>query len=276
MKKLKHLVVAVVLATTSGSTFARAANILPFERALLPITVKNRPGAFGSSWTTGLWYVLRAPLSPFSSVEPFALSSSCDPPCGVTELISFAPNYPFPAAFWQTHSGEPPGQLIYVRNDVRSEPAKISLRLSQTGKPGTEIQLPVVREREFTSATVDILGVPVDANYRSTLRIYGIDPNLFGDVRVRAYTDKDSDVSLLDDTVYSLIAIPVVVPQREGGTGTLSIRPPSVEINFATDRYEGNPKIRYEITPITPGLKIWAFVSVTDKTSQAIVLRTPS
>ena len=274
MKKLKHLAAAVVLASMSGSTVARAADIPPFERALLPITVQNRPGAFGSSWTTNLWYLFRTPLPQFedSYVEPLARPSSCDPPCGVTDLLFLTRNYPLQVAYWQTHSGEPPGQLIYLR----TEQVKVSLRLSQTGKPGTEIQLPVVRERLFTSGTIDILGVPVDANYRSTLRIYGIDPTLFGDVRVRAYIDSDQDIVLLDDTVYSLTAKPVVIPQRVFGAGTLSIRPPSVEINFATDRYEGHPLIRYEITPITPGLKIWAFVSVTDKTSQAIVLRTPS
>ena len=273
MERLRNLAVAVVLASMSGGVVARAENIPPFERALLPITVKNRPGAFGSSWTTSLFYLYRTPLPSFASlVEPLATASACDPPCGVTDLISFSKNSPVNVAYWQTHSGEPPGQLIYLR----TEQVKVSLRLSQTGKPGTEIQLPVVRERLFTSGTVDLLGVPVDANYRSTLRIYGIDPTLFGDVRVRAYIDSDSDVALLDETVYSLGANPVVIPQRQIGAGTLDIRPPSVEINFATDRYEGHPKIRYEITPITPGLKIWAFVSVTDKTSQAIVLRTPS
>jgi hypothetical protein len=60
---------------------------------------------------------------------------------------------------------------------------------------------------------------------------------------------------------------------RNGGHDEhmIPIRPPATEVHFWTPI----ASLRFEVEPLTPELRIWAFVSVTDNATQDVSLRVP-
>jgi hypothetical protein len=254
-----------------GTLSASAQSTLPFEaeRVLLPITVTDAPGAYGTRWSSELWFRTETQ----GAVYPVIGMSACDPPCPDGTVIP--ENSSHQSDFFRTHAGETSGMLLYV-DKARSSGVHISLRLNETSGlyRVLPLQLPVVREREFTTGTVHILGIPVTADNRPRLRVYGIDPALAGNVRVRIFAeDPELPQQLLGDRVIALTA----VPKTYGFANyTFDLRPPVAELDLAALLPGHVGMVRLEITPVTPGLSIWGFVSLTDNLTQAITLRTPN
>ena len=59
-------------------------------------------------------------------------------------------------------------------------------------------------------------------------------------------------------------------------TYTFDLRPPVAGLDLAPLIRPAIGAVRLEITPTTPGLAIWGFVSLTDNLTQAISLRIPN
>ena len=116
-------------------------------------------------------------------------------------------------------------------------------------------ELPVVREREFTDGKIQIAGVRMDDGFRKTLRIYGLDGETAAGVRVRVYSLTAS--KLLFEHEYALLPV--------------GPNAPSFNMECDLSNYwletDGTP-VRVEVEPLTPGAKIWAFVSITNNTTQ--------
>jgi hypothetical protein len=141
---------------------------------------------------------------------------------------------------------------------------------------GTEVQ--VVREDHMIDASVFLLNIPRSGNFRNMLRIYALPDVANPEVEIRYYPLPDADLGVGVDTY--------VVPLRSDRV-RLQTFPPGFEYQFRPSvaqigRLETFPELsKYdhiwiEIVPITPGLRLWAFVSVTNNQTQQATLVTPS
>lgn len=231
-------------AGTDNATFAQDPAL--FERVLVPVSVSRVPGAYGSIWSTELWY--RNNSDRPVAVFPLAVSDRV-PTIGRTERL--------PVATLPAHT---PGQFLYVSRDGADD-VQFDLRLFNRSEPhaawGTK--LPVVREAEF-APTVSLINVPTGAEFRSALRIYALpDDSAAPDaVRVRIYTN---DERLLVDTILAMDGLPKYAQILSLADAFPAIR------DF--------DRVRIHVEATGGQLKLWAFVGVTSNTTQHVSLVTP-
>ncbi|HKR66374.1 MAG TPA: hypothetical protein VJZ00_21785, partial [Thermoanaerobaculia bacterium] len=131
-----------------------------FTRVLFPV-VFSGAGAFGSQWTTEL--TLRNETATAIPMWRAIDAGAAIPPAS-----------PLRFDFQTAHSG---GALLFVPRDSAST-VRFNALVRDTSRQaadwGTEI--PVVREDDAPSrSAVEMLNVPLDARFRQTLRIYGLD-----------------------------------------------------------------------------------------------------
>lgn len=233
-----------------------------WQRYLVPITATRIPGANGSLWRTDVTMLFRG--TQFPQVDPN--------PCGVP-ITCLYPIPPLGVPFDAHEHGYvgftvQPGQFLHVdRDDV----AKVALnarfydasRLQETA--GTE--LPIVRVEKFRTGVVSLLNVPVAPQFRHTLRIYDGDGR-DATVAIRVYANDETTPRVT--TTRSLDA-PDDVP------GTLTPHFPAyAELALAQLLpLAGFETLRLEIEPLTPGARIWAFVSITNNETHHVTLVTP-
>lgn len=142
---------------------------------------------------------------------------------------------------------------------------------------GTSI--PVVRERDlFTTRTLNLTDIVQNDRFRSLLRIYDFDPSGNGsspdrEVLVRIYA--------LGSSTTGVNAVPdrLLTERRE----TLRSSPPGAFFGppmaqlplWSLPELNGFERVRLEITAVTPGLRFWAFVSITNNESQHVTAIAP-
>ena len=232
------------------------------ERVLLPITVQDAGGAFGTRWSTDATIFMDAAAPPL--VFPLAgCSSPCDNPFGPTS------RHMFRFGFFATGAGDTTGSLLYVERRG-ADVVSLALTLRNTADD-SGVSLPVVREREFFTERFQLLDVPNPGpSRRIALRIYAIDPSLLGAVRVRIF--RPGTEEMISDRTYELSVV-----QRYYSTASFSvpIRPPVAEVHYWETLTSPGERLRFEVEPLTPGLRIWAFISITDNTTQRVSLRVP-
>jgi hypothetical protein len=127
----------------------------------------------------------------------------------------------------------------------------------ETLTAGSEI--PVVREADFRSTTLSLLGIPVAPHYRHTLRVYDFDGRGGARVAIRVYANDETtpranvERTLLVQTGEKVTdaALPLVSAYLQLDPGTLG-------------SLEGAGTIRVEVEPLDAGLRLWSFVSVTN------------
>jgi IPT/TIG domain-containing protein len=221
-----------------------------FDRLLLPVFVPVTPGAFNSQFISRFTMLNKGakPLDVFGAAFP------CFILCPAPETLVATMNGDDPIAnLLQTGH---PGTFLFVpkgrENDFAGTLRVQDLsRQSQTW--GTE--LPIVHDRDFTDGAMSLLDVPLKAGFRGTLRVYSTTGGL---VRVRIYETEDSH-DLINETVMPLRAPRDVHDPAYGELGL-----------YLT----GNVG-RVDIEPLSPGLRFWAFVSVTNNETQHITTITP-
>lgn len=130
-------------------------------------------------------------------------------------------------------------------------------------------ELPVVRASEFREGLVNVVGVRLDPGYRQTVRIYGLDGTQYGEVMLRVYDLDTGD--FLAQWMYHLW--PLSDERNEDG---LALRPSfGMECDMSSVIPSNGQNVRVELEPLTPGLKFWAFVSVTNNVTQHFYTITP-
>jgi hypothetical protein len=232
---------------------------------LIPLIFQG-PGAFGSQWfTEAIAYneseTAVTPLNP-------DVISTCPP------NVSPCPSPAFAAKSWaEFHHGpnQPAGAVVWIpRSQEKDLHFALHVRdLSRaTDHHGTEI--PVVREHELLDA-VHLLNVPVTSGFRHTLRVYDLGFTDSRRVSVAAYSPTNEliasttlDLSAADE---GCLGGPVGCTPNLPRYGTVSdIVPPAAA---------GSEAIRLEIRSIDTGMRLWAFVSVTNNSTQQITTITP-
>ncbi|HYO76101.1 MAG TPA: hypothetical protein VE010_06520 [Thermoanaerobaculia bacterium] len=234
------LLLTCVLASATQAQYGDA-----FERILVPISVSSVPGAYGTLWSTELWYRNNSPFPV--AIQPLAVADAI-PTIGRTELL---PIGSFPA-----HA---PGQILFVSRQG-SEDVQFDLRLFNRADPWTTwgTKLPVVWEREF-AAGVHLINVPTGNDFRAALRIYGFPedwaPGESAHVRIYSH-----DEQLLAEARVSLHGVP-----RYGAILSLSDTFPHI-------RQKDRVRVHVESGRAA---KLWAFVSVTSNATQFVSVVTP-
>lgn len=221
------------------------------ERILLPVFTPPVFGSFGSEFHTDL----RIMNNTGGTVTIEGLQGNCVVVC------------PIPSQSFELGSGqeaEPndfvlsgnPGRFIFV-NEMDIDSLSMNLRVHDVSRSalnfGTE--MPIVREREFKLNRITLLGVPTDARFRNTLRVYSTDPTAL------------------------LVTVGNRAPVAMGtARGSDPFEPAYASFgDFPVDA--GTVRVTITVDPIVTLLPveipIWAFMTVTNNDTQAITTITP-
>jgi len=244
---MRSILAAIVALSTLGISSAA-------EKVLLPIHVREVPGAFGSVWTSFLSVTNH-------STQPIVIFGLT--PC------ELAPCLPEPVPGGSSFSP------CEFRSFAEAEADDISdvsflLRVQDLSRQsetwGTVI--PTVRERNATLSPgrLELLDVPVSNSFRAMLRVYSFLPGVEAFVRLRAYAPASSSClptqgadALIHDSVQTL-KVSADAPLEE---------PPILSLALATiSEIEAYERVRIEVEPITTDVGFWAFVSVTNNETQ--------
>lgn len=232
-----------------------------YETVLIPIGNVG-PGALGSVWRTELWY---ASDSGFPNTIPnlYGCQITCPPP----------PDARFGAQA-SVLLDHPNGSLLHVDRRV-VEGMHFNLRAFDTSQStrnfGTTV--PVVRERDLESERLVLQSVPVDSNFRSTLRLFDADAKPNARLKVRFF-------AMGSPTVIAETTLPLSASVARDSEFSLPLQPGFAMIDNIVARFPEVGNIRsgrllVEVTSETPGVRFWAFVSVTNNETQHVTVITP-
>jgi IPT/TIG domain len=225
-----------------------------FDAVLFPIFMPPTPGAFESMFVTTARVASRG-----EPIDVLGFDTTCttiDPP-----LIPGSPirigsgNHELYTACSQSV-----GRFFFVPRG-RSDDFVANLRVTDMTRAAQShgVEIPVVRESQFHPGKIMLLGVPIEARYRNTLRIYGLPGgSQFVNVTINGVTrgvplHRGADAFEPSYAQFSDFPVP--------GPGV----PPVVSV-IVEPPSQG----------IVPPTRVWAFVSVTNNETQAITTVTPN
>lgn len=265
MKCLARYVLVLVSAFTITATLT--AQLVDREVLLLPILSEPLPGAFASVWRTDVWFMRTNELASISPV----VDRNCLPPrCG-------PPPPPLPGAFeavqpplYRTRAGEPPGVLLYVAEGAIDD-VVLNVRVVDTSRQDLSegITVPVVRERDLRES-VHLLNLAVTSESRVMLRVYDPFAPDLSRVRVRVYAIELADQLLFEQDVLLRRAAADAIPNW-----TLPVVPASAEVPLTLQPDATRRHLRVEVLPLSTGLRLWAFASITNNRTNEVTLVTP-
>lgn len=239
------------------------------ERVLLPVGPSRVLGAHGSDWRTHA-------LITNTGNTPAQVNGALDPSC---HLPICAPPPPLPPqASFVMVEGAPDcggrGAFLYVEA-ARARDIAITLRSRDHSRAletwGTTV--PVVYPSALFSQAIGITDIPVEAQFRATLRVLDVNSAATNPVRIRVY-----GISLpsrqQDARADTLLAEETVTPTSPGRT---SLCPAFAELALPRLPF-GNPyhALRVEVTPTQADREYWAYVSVIDNVTQHLTILSPT
>ncbi|HEX9161205.1 MAG TPA: hypothetical protein VF980_05820 [Thermoanaerobaculia bacterium] len=257
--RYRVLICAVLIALMAAS-----GRSIDYERRLVPLVPLNSLGAFGFTWSTHAVLMYDDDAPTVAGFFYFDL-----PPA-----VAFG--LPFEPQIFPTEPGEPPGSIIYVGRG--STATHVAAYIEATSADRVQrTALPIIRESDFASTPRHVLNAKRDARTRLMLRTYSLDLNM-SEAAVRIVVmAKDAGPSFQWKSVVDR-TIELTVQQKftDLGGQSFAIRPlaaetPLGDIGSAAD---GAPLL-ISVTPVTPGLHIWAFVSQTNNATNEVQLFLP-
>jgi hypothetical protein len=244
----------------------------PFTRFLFPILQGDVHGAFGSVWRAEAWFYYAgsedASDGPTVIPLPFCRSS---PSCFFVLHLEPVP-MPFPVEPSNFQKGS--ALLLHVESRFASN-FTFSSRVRDLSRAGDSAgtSIPVVREDGITAQPVHLLNVSIAPKFRNMLRIYALPEVADPEVEVRYYGMPDFDLQVDLNPVRTERVRLRTYPAVQG----YLVQPAIAEVvGFDTaPEVTGKTALWIDVVPITPGLRIWAFVSVTNNDTQQVTLITP-
>ena len=229
------------------------------EKMLIPVAVEKAPGAFGAVWSSDFWFRNESDL-PVDVIQNLCYLQADPRGCSIpgksnvhrSSLLIGSPT-------------NVPARLLFVPSE-RAGDILFSLRVRDLTRGmfsgGTE--LPIVRERDFRAKPVELINVPMESNFRATLRIYDVDVHDTAEFRVTMIPFSDGPV-------------PAIVDQRTVRIVRAHFDDSSFVPGYAQidDLKPLGAAVSILIEPLTPGLRFWTFVSVTNNTTQEITTILP-
>jgi hypothetical protein len=229
------------------------------ERLLVPICIAKE-GRFGASWGCEMWVRNSADVPVvFSKGRPhISLPSG-----GLAQIEAHATQFYY----------EAPRGAIYNVEKAHADQVHVSLRIAdQNRRPvnqGTEI--PVVREKDWLSKPVDLLDIPTDPAVRQTLRVYDPEATGMASVRVTVYPFYYVDVEPLAEVVIALRGGEILSGQWHRLPDYAEIP----DLVAAFPQIATEERLRVTVEPLTPGMRFWAFITITDNATQQVTVVSP-
>jgi len=265
MKKIFFLLFSFATLIGSAPSAQAQGEREVLDRFLVPIVIDGEaPGAFGSRWATRL--VIHNASNQAVKVTQGILGCSLatcpneavPPNTTVTDL---------PAGFQLGRGWYGTGAFLHVRKEYRGS-MSFNLRVQDLSRQaltwGTE--LPLVHESEAFVSTLQLINVPTDSRFRVAIRLYDFEPgNTARHVRIRAYGRTSETLAETTLAMFPNLGM----ENSLAGYGQL------VDLVAAFPQLGASETIRLEITPLTQGLRFWAFASVTNNETQHVTTITP-
>lgn len=253
---------------TAKSAFTYASEIeATFEPILLPIYLDGEvPGANGSRWATQLW--LRNNSADSISLAPWpCIAEICLPVFPQTRMLQPGESLKGLVPFFRPPTSNPSRLLWVTKGNAHQLSA--NLRLFNAGGEASDAgaEIPVVRDRELQVSTIQLQAVPLSEQHRINLRIYdpGSSDSRF---RVRIYEQTSGTT-----TPAPLREVELIATVDE--TGEFRTRAAYATYDDFTGFSARPESIRIEVEPLTAGSRYWAFVSITNNSTQRATLVTP-
>lgn len=238
-------------------TIARAQE--DWARILVPLVVTNQPGAFGTTWNTETWGFYDGIQPAIVLPTPFCYAILCTSPATL-------PTRTVPWVLRLEHY-EHPAVLMHVS---RAHVGAFRMHTQVTSGRSTA-GIPSVPEDEFRRV-VRLFNVSIAEGNRATLRIYGLPevPNPAVTIRylqmpVMTGSGLSRDVVLLAEETVML-----TTPSSAG-----TIVPSYAQRTISTIASLNGERIWVEISAPDSLARLWAMISVTDNTTQAITIIHP-
>jgi hypothetical protein len=161
--------------------------------------------------------------------------------------------------------GTPLPVFLYVPKET-AESMRMSLTVEASNKDHLDergfTELPIVRASEFTEGKLQLVGLRMDPGFRQTVRMFGLDGAMSGWVMMRAYK-LNSNEQLFEWPFY---VGPISDERTSDGK---QLRPAfGMECDISAYLHSYGQKVRIDLESMTPGLKYWAFISVTNNKTQ--------
>jgi hypothetical protein len=220
-----------------------------YERLMLPVAPSVVYCGYHSKYDTRL-VAFNGASAP---VEQFCSDAMCGALPASTGTVVIGEHVPIPQP-----------SFIYVPKEVaRDMQMSLIVESSDVLRPEERsyTELPVVRESDFRAGRIQIVGVRMDDGFRKTLRIYGLNGSEGALVKVRVYALRATTPAYEHE--YWLY------PQA--GLNEIGLdAAPSFNMECDLSGYVENygAPVRVEIEPLTPGARIWGFVSITNNVTQ--------
>ena len=225
-----------------------------FERVLIPVAFSG-PGAHGSQWTTELSVLNRSPYA-VSLFHPLATG---DP---------IAAGHPLRIPL----SGSAGGRLLFVpRESIGTMAFNLLVRDTSRQSEDWGTEVPVVREADFSTDAVELLNVPVDPRFRLTLRVYGVD-SAPGDALITVYSMETGNAYSVPKS-FPLVSAAPCAPAIPCASDD-----PAFALIDVLSEMPGLPasgRIGIRIQATYAAQPIWAFVTVTNNTTQHVTVISP-
>jgi hypothetical protein len=158
------------------------------------------------------------------------------------------------------------GAFIYVPSRMaRDVITKVRVHDTSRDDAAFGVGIPAVSALDF-AATVRLAGIPTDARFRSTLRVYAYDARNFGPVTLRVRDAADGTL---------LATAPVALNALDPSDAALFPASAQLSLDAIIAPLRSHPRLRIDITDSDAVRPIWAFVSITNNQTQEITLVTP-
>ena len=257
-----------LVATRAFTYFDPAVDPNPadYEKVLFPVVFRGS-GAFGSEWGTTIAATNRSAQVITAARPVFEGNSMCPAICGCSGRADLQPketNYVCVEGF-----RDAAGLIFYppkAQADDISYAARITDHSRIADTLGTEV--PVVRERDFRTTSIVLPDVPINARYRVAMRFDNPDQRDGGQVRMRVTRGSETVESVVT-LRYTIVNVqPEPFPNRPAFAfiGDLAAMFPALA---------GADRVNIELTPLTPGMRFWAFASITNNETQQVTTATP-
>lgn len=241
-----------------------------YERVLLPIHLDGViTGAFGAQWKTDLW--MRNNGADAVAVAPWPC------PAGQGCPAVFPLTHPLPSE-QAIHNLPPlglsqdaanPSRLLYLARPG-ADAVSFSLRFQDVARASIDggVEMPVVREGELLRTPAQLFNVPLGPSFRVLLRVYELAYSS-SEFRVVVYPQSEVDVPAVHESQLAASTSFNGPFRPKAAYGHLDV---SALLNLEK---VWPATARIEVTPLTPGSRFWAVVSIANNDTQVVTLVTP-
>lgn len=263
---MRNLSAALILTIAIGAS----AQEITYTRFLVPQFTAPVPGAHESLWEVRNWMHYSGDQEVNVVPRPFCFGIQCTLGGTIFPGLSAFPLESLPG-FRDT------GVLVHVDSRYASFMTFASrVRDVSRDEQSAGTEIPVVREDQLLATPLRLLNIPVDSRFRVMLRLYALPEVALPVVEVRYFRLPDPSGTTIDLEPVLLREERVALRTTATG-GAFQLHPSAAQIPELQSLPElvSEDAIWIEVVPVTAGLRIWAFVTITNNDTQQVTVVSP-